>query len=386
MTPAARIAAAIGILDQVLEGKPAEQVLTNWARASRFAGSGDRAALRDHVFDALRNRASFAHLGGALTGRGLMIGALRAQGLDPAEFFTGVGYGPPPLSAEEQAAPPAMPELAALDCPDWLAPELRAALGDDFAPVMRALKSRAPVFLWANLAKGTRDAAAAALAAEGIATRPHPLAETALEVLENPRKIKGSTAFRNGLVELQDVAAQAICAGISLAPGARVLDFCAGGGGKALALAARGARVFAHDANPARLADLPSRARRAGVDIPILSGAEIRAMAPFDLIVADVPCSGSGAWRRSPQGKWNLDAEKLDELCHIQAEILNEISEYMSLDGALVYITCSLLPQENQHQVARFLASRPGWHASDQGVLTPLDGGDGFFHARLERE
>ena len=386
MTPAARIAAAIGILDQVLAGEPAEKALTNWARASRFAGSGDRAALRDHVFDALRNRASFAHLGGALTGRGLMIGALRAAGVDPATLFTGAGHAPAPLSEAEQAPPPPMPELVALDCPDWLAPQLRASLGDDFAPVMQALKVRAPVFLRVNLARADRETAARRLAQDGIDTRPHPLAETALEVTRNPRRVRNSTAYQQGLVELQDAAAQAICAEIPMTPGARVLDYCAGGGGKALALAARGARVLAHDAQPARLRDLPVRAARAGVEIPLLDRPGVRRAAPFDLVVADVPCSGSGAWRRSPEGKWRLTPDALDELCDIQSGILDEIADLVAPGGALVYITCSLLARENQDQVARFLARFPGWRLARQRLLTPRDGGDGFFQARLMRE
>ncbi len=386
MTPAARLAAAIEILERYLAGEPAEKALTGWARRARFAGSGDRAAIRDHVFEALRNRRSFAHLGGAETGRGLILGLLRARGLAPEPLFSGQGHAPEPLRAGECRARGPMPELVALDCPDWLAPELRAALGADFAPVMRALKSRAPVFLRANLAKCDRAGAARALAAEGIATRAHPLADTALEVLGNPRRLRSGPAWRNGLVELQDSAAQAVCAAIAPPRGARVLDFCAGGGGKALALAARGARVFAHDANPARLKDLPARARRAGVEIALLDRTELRRVAPFDLVVADVPCSGSGAWRRSPAGKWALNAEMLDELCRIQSCILDDISDLTTRDGRLVYITCSLLSRENRDQIDAFLDRHPGWKLSAQRQLTPLQEGDGFYMARLERE
>ena len=183
MTPAGRVAAAIEILDLWLGGEPAERALTNWARANRFAGSGDRAAIRDHVYDAIRCRRSFAAIGGAETGRGLMIGALRSAGADIEGIFTGQGHAPPPLSPEEIAAPPAIDDpLVRLDCPDWLAPRLRASLGDDFAPAMRLLQSRAPVFLRVNIARTTREEARAALAAEGIATIPHSLSGTALEV------------------------------------------------------------------------------------------------------------------------------------------------------------------------------------------------------------
>jgi 16S rRNA (cytosine967-C5)-methyltransferase len=158
-----------------------------------------------------------------------------------------------------------MTEAEALDCPDWLAPALRASLGADFVPVMQALQARAPVFLRANLARASPEAVRAALAAEGIAAHPHPLAPTALEVAGPLRGLQATRAWAEGLVELQDAASQAVCAALPLAPGARVLDYCAGGGGKALAIAARlaaegGGAVFAHDAAPRRMADLPARA------------------------------------------------------------------------------------------------------------------------------
>ncbi len=386
MTPAARVAAAIEILDQILAGEPAEKALTNWARGHRFAGSSDRAAIRDHVFDALRNKLSYSRRGGALTGRGLMIGALRAAKVDPDDIFTGEGYAPAPLSDAERNARSLMDVHTALDCPYWLAPDLQESLGDDFAPVMRALKSRAPVFLRANLLKATPEQAIAALADEGITARPHPLSPTALEVTEGARRIKGARAYAEGLVELQDAASQAMCDRIPVTPGARVLDYCAGGGGKALALAARGASVSAHDVSPARLNDLPARARRAGADIPILSGAQVRDAAPWQTVIADVPCSGSGAWRRAPEGKWRLTSEVLEQLTTIQSRILDEVSALVEPGGSIHYMTCSLLKRENQDRIAHFLENHPGWSLVDELCLTPLDGGDGFYGAQLRRE
>ncbi|HDR29936.1 MAG TPA: RsmB/NOP family class I SAM-dependent RNA methyltransferase, partial [Rhodovulum sp.] len=238
MTPAARIAAAIGLLDAWLAGAPVERLLTTWGRQNRYAGAKDRAAIRDLVFDALRCRRSFAALGGSATGRGLMLGLLRADGIAPGTIFTGEGHVPPPLTAAEQAVPPAdLPEEIACDCPDALAAVLRDSLGADFLPVMQALRQRAPVFLRANLRRTTRDKAAAALASEGIETRPHPLSPTALEVTANARRVQQSRAWREGLVELQDAASQAVADLMPLPEGGRVLDFCAGGGGKTLALA-----------------------------------------------------------------------------------------------------------------------------------------------------
>ncbi|HMO72166.1 MAG TPA: RsmB/NOP family class I SAM-dependent RNA methyltransferase, partial [Paracoccaceae bacterium] len=251
MTPGARAAAAIDVLDRWLAGTPVEQALTNWARASRFAGSGDRRAVRDLVFDAVRCRRSFAAWGGAETGRGLVLGGLRAAGRDPGGPFSGQGHAPPPLTAAEAAAGAVPQGNAARDIPDWLEPPLRAALGAEFEAVTARLRSRAPVFLRVNAARATRDAAQARLIAEGVATLPHPLAKTALEVTENAERIGQTACFSEGLFELQDAASQAVIQALPLAQGMRALDLCAGGGGKALAMAAAGACVWAHDAAPA---------------------------------------------------------------------------------------------------------------------------------------
>ena len=387
MTPAARVAAAIDVLDAWLAGAAAEKLLTTWGRTHRFAGSKDRAAIRDHVWEAIRCRRSFASLGGAETGRGLMLGALRAAGQNPQTMFTGEGYAPAPLSAGEGGGPGVadLPENVALDCPDWLAPQLQASLGDDFAPVMAALRHRAPVFLRANLARATRDAAQAALAEEGIESRPHPLASAALEVTSGARRVQGSAAYQGGLVELQDAASQAVVEALEVANGQRVLDYCAGGGGKTLALAAQGAEVTAHDVDPRRMRDLPVRTARAGVRAALVATDDLAKAAPFDLVFADVPCSGSGAWRRSPAGKWHLTAERLDELVAIQARILDEITEYVAPGGRLAYTTCSLLEAENGAQLRGFLARNPGWRRVSERRFTPLDGGDGFYVALLTR-
>jgi 16S rRNA (cytosine967-C5)-methyltransferase len=383
VTPAARLSAAIAVLDRILAGSPAEQALTNWGRASRFAGSGDRAAVRDLVFDAIRCRRSFAALGGAETGRGLILGGLRAAGIDPAGLFTGEGHAPTPVT--EAAGLPS--PLEALDCPDWLAPALQASLGADFAPVMQALRHRAPVFLRVNAARLTLTGAQQRLAAEGIATRPHPLAKFALEVTENARKIQNSGPYLDGSVELQDAASQAVVEALPLAPGQRVLDYCAGGGGKTLAMAARARlELFAHDADPQRMRDLPARAERAGVRLRRLATSEVAGAGPFDLVLADVPCSGSGSWRRAPEAKWALTPARLAELTAIQAQILDGVAPRVAPGGTLAYATCSLIEAENAAQIAAFLRRNPAWQQVQALRLTPLDGGDGFFLSILRRK
>lgn len=382
MTPAARIAAAIPLLDQILAGAPAEKVLTGWGRANRFAGSGDRAALRDLVYLSLRRRRSLAALGGADTGRGLMLGALREAGEDPAVMFTGQGHAPPPLGPADTGRAPNAAE--ALDLPDWLIPAFRQSLGDEAEAVARSLRDRAPVFLRVNLLKATPESAIAALARDGITASPHPLAATALEVGQGTRKIQQSAAYLDGLVELQDAASQAVVQALPLQPGMSVLDYCAGGGGKTLALAARlRGPVSAHDANPGRMRDLPERAGRAGARVRLVE--KPARHAPFDLVLADAPCSGSGSWRRDPQGKWLLTPARLAETLAVQAAILTEIAPLVVPGGYLAYATCSLLQAENDDQIQGFLARSSDFSLTGQHHFTPLSGGDGFYLAVLRR-
>lgn len=378
MTPGARAAAAIEVLDRVLAGEPAERALTNWGRASRFAGSGDRAAVRDIVYDALRRRASSAALGGGLTGRGLVLGLMRAAGQEA--LFSGEGHAPAGPGAEEAGLEPS--ESERLDLPDWLVPELRESLGADFEAVADALRSRAPVFLRANRVKTDVAGAVAALAEDGILVQQHPLAKFALEVTENARKIQNSRAYRDGSVELQDASSQAVVEALPLADGMKVLDHCAGGGGKTLAMAARARlKLLAHDANPRRMADLPERARRAGVDVTLTERPE--GGAPYDLVLIDAPCSGSGSWRRDPEGKWRLTPVHLDQIRQTQAAILDRVAPMLKPGGVLAYATCSLLRTENQDQVRAFLSRHPGWRLERDRVFTPLQGGDGFYLAIL---
>jgi 16S rRNA (cytosine967-C5)-methyltransferase len=261
---------------------------------------------------------------------------------------------------------------------------LRDSLGTEFAAVMLALQRRASVFVRVNLARIDREAAVRLLAGEGIAAVAHPLAKTALEVVENARKIQMCSAYLEGLIELQDAASQAVVEALPLRGGMRVLDHCAGGGGKALAMAAAARiEVFAHDAEPRRMRDLPARAARAGMEVQIVDDPAISA--PYDLILTDVPCSGSGSWRRDPQGKWALTAERLAAVCAIQAGILDRVAPMVARNGVLAYATCSLLYEENEAQVAGFLARHPGWIRQFERRFSPLQGGDGFFVAIFTR-
>ena len=386
MTPSARLQAAIEILDLYLAGSPVEKALTNWARRSRYAGSKDRAAVRDIVFQCVRCRSSYAYRGGSETGRGLAIGyAAENQGGD---LFEGGAYGADELSPEEVKSLNNKAMSGDLhvnwDAPEWLVPSLTKALGDATEPVLKKLRSRAPVFVRVNLSRETRDSAIKLLAKDGIIAQPNAMSAGALEVVEKPRKLNNSNALRDGIVELQDAASQAVCQTLPVENASRILDYCAGGGGKSLALADRTkAKIFAHDVNTARMGDIAQRAKRAGVTISTLETSELTKAGPFDMVFCDVPCSGTGAWRRSPEGKWSLTREKLDALLDVQAEIMHEASKLVAPNGVFAYATCSMLCEENEDQVAEFLKKSDEWELSFSKRFSPLDGGDGFYVAHL---
>lgn len=387
MTPAARLAAAIDVLDDVIAGTPAERALTHWARTHRFAGSGDRAALRDHVYDVLRARRSLAALGGGDTGRALVLGLLRRDGPDPLTVFGSGGHAPQALTPEEaEAAPPPTDEAAMADLPDWLWPLWQRALGDRAMELAQLQRQRAPVFLRVNLSRISRAAAQASLLADAVTTEPHPFVDTALQVTDNPRRVAASAAYLDGEVEVQDAASQIAVARLPVDPGQRILDYCAGGGGKALALADRlGGPVWAHDIDPRRMADIAPRAARAGATIKTLATAEAAKAAPFDLVLCDAPCSGSGTWRRTPDAKWRLTAERLSELNAMQADILATAATLTRPGGLLAYATCSVLLEENEAIMASFLSGHAGWSRVDRLLLSPTADHDGFQMSVLRR-
>lgn len=391
MTPGARLSAAIALIDAIFAGEPAERELTRWARASRFAGSKDRAAVRDLVYDALRRRRSLGWQGGGDTGRAVVLAQAAESGEDLAALFTGEGFDPAPVTAAETAAlarPPAeAPETVRLDIPDFLRDELAASLGSDFAAVVAAMRARAPVDLRVNTLKTTPGAATVVLARDGVQVARHPLAANALRVLENPRLVAASRAYTQGMVELQDASSQVVVETAGAEPGMIVLDYCAGGGGKTLALAAAlggGGRLMAWDANLRRMADLPERARRAGADVRILSEVDLTRLKPVcDLVLVDAPCSGTGAWRRKPETKWRLTPADLDAFPPLQDAILDAAAAKVKPGGTLVYATCSLLSRENEERAAAFGRRHPDWRCEGVRRLSPLDGGDGFFIARF---
>lgn len=385
MTPGARVAAAIAVLDDIATGVSAEKALTTWARGSRFAGSKDRAAVRDHVFDVLRAKRSL----GDGDGRSLMQRLAVREGWPVASLFSGEGHAPVPLSDAEQdalAVPLALPDAARCDLPDWLWPLWQDSLGDQAEAAALEQQGRADVFLRVNARKGSVDQAIVSLAADGVVAVPHGHIPGCLRVLENPRRIKIASAYLDGLVELQDASSQFAVQSVPVSAGARVLDYCAGGGGKALAFAdCIDGAVFAHDIAPQRMADLPARAARAGITVQLLETKGLSVQGPYDLVFCDAPCSGSGTWRRTPEAKWRLTPERLVQLMQSQDEVLAAAALLVAPDGILAYATCSVLKDENISAVDRFVMRNPDWIVAQQHQLLPSADGDGFFLCTLHK-
>jgi 16S rRNA (cytosine967-C5)-methyltransferase len=387
MTPAARLQAAIEILDLVIEsarsdGPPADALVTRYFKTRRYAGSKDRRAVRELAFRAIRRTAERpAH------GRSAILGLAQD---DPAllELF-GQPRGPEPVKSGEAAS-------AAGLMPEWLAPELSPLVTDDEWP---ALLQRAPLDLRVNSARATRDA----MLAEFPDAEPTRLSPWGLRLPPDSR-IDQSGPYREGLVEVQDEGSQLIALACRPADGLRIIDLCAGAGGKSLAIAAAapGALILATDSNRARLSKLPPRAGRAGAAIePRLLNPphELEELEQWkgaaDVVLVDAPCSGSGTWRRNPESRWRLTPDTLDRLVASQARLLDIAAELVRPGGSLVYAVCSILTREGAGQVKSFLGRRSDWPvqdaAADAGrpdqsgrLLTPgHDGTDGFFIARL---
>jgi len=393
MTPNARYAAAIDILEDVFAGAPAEKTLTNWARSNRYAGSKDRAAVRDIVFDCLRCKRSFIFAAGFEGARGCVAGRVLAEGVCVNDVFTGEKFAPAVLSAEEDnalnAERGAQDLSVRLDIPDWVAPYMKASLGDEMEPCLTALQKRGTLDLRVNLGKATLKGAIAALAKEEIEAEPVALSPTALRVLTNPRRVALSDAYQSGVVEIQDAGSQAVVDALPLDGVQTVLDYCAGGGGKTLALAGRSERnvqFAAYDQSQVRMKDIPVRAKRAGHKVRVFQEDPVGQAATYDLVLLDVPCSGTGAWRRNPDGKWRFTQDELDALCVTQRDILSKTQALVAENGVLAYVTCSVLLEENENQILTFLNEHSDWCSVMRKRFLPSGGTDGFYLEVLRRK
>jgi 16S rRNA (cytosine967-C5)-methyltransferase len=392
MTPAARVQAAIDVLDAVIaaargQGASADKVAAEWFRTRRFVGSKDRRAIRDLTWNAIRACGEVP-----ASGRAAML-RLAADDAALAGLFDGSNYGP-------EAVRPDEPVAAAGIAPAWLEAAL-AESGLDAAE-QAALLGRAPLDVRANRLKTTREELAAQLP---VATQP-VLAPDGLRLLE-AANVEGLPEFEAGLFEVQDAGSQLACSVLDAKPGESVVDLCAGAGGKTLALAAamdnRG-RLLACDIDRARLSRLPERARRAGAQAEtrlLNPGKETEMLADWaqgaDAVLIDAPCSGTGTWRRNPEARWRLTPDAVARYAATQAHVLRVGAGLVKPGGRLTYIVCSLLDREGAGVIDAFLSENPDWRADPvacpagrprgQGWrLTPFhDATDGFFFANLRR-
>jgi 16S rRNA (cytosine967-C5)-methyltransferase len=386
MTPAAHIAATIEILDLILEGEQVEASLTRWGRSNRFAGSGDRNAIRDLVFDALRQKSSLTKRTKNISGRSWIISLLLKKEVNLDKYFGVSKYGPTKITKIELDLLPLENEYDLYDIPCWLWPKWKASLGKKANDVANRLKERANIFLRVNITKGTRKDALQALEKEGIISNLHPTVSTALVVNKGYRKIKNSGVYGSGLVEVQDASSQASVLQLSVDQHGPILDFCAGGGGKSLALSAfLNQPIFAYDVNFERMKDLPKRASRSSADIRIIKSGDLK-NSYYGLVFCDAPCSGSGTWRRDPEGKWSLTLKEYKNLLSVQANILNTASRLVKSNGTLLYATCSILEDENQTQIKKFLNKSNEWVFQEEKLFIPNELGDGFYFSIMKKK
>jgi 16S rRNA (cytosine967-C5)-methyltransferase len=418
-----RLSAAIEILEDIeRRHRPVAEALKAWGLNNRFAGAGDRAAIGNLVYDALRRKASHAYAMGSEAGRALVLSvAVRDWGFSPeelADLFVTDTHAPEALSADEvarlSAAEPlaGAPDHVRADMPEWAGVSLARSFGDTWVAEGQALAGRPPLDLRVNTLRGVRARVLKAL--ERFGAVPTDLAPHGLRIVAGERdsrtpNVQVEEGYLKGWFEVQDQGSQIVAELAGAQPGEQVLDLCAGGGGKSLAMAAEmgnKGQIFAYDSDRHRLAPIYDRLKRNGA-----RNVQVRAPNPgalddlvgrMDRVVVDAPCTGTGTWRRRPDAKWKLTPEQVTLRAGEQRAILAEAARYVRVGGALVYITCSILDEENDVQVAAFLAANPEFeavsmaprldalgegaaeraHISAEGgiVLTPhLTGTDGFF-------
>ncbi|KKB09155.1 RsmB/NOP family class I SAM-dependent RNA methyltransferase [Devosia chinhatensis] len=395
-----RLSAAIAVLADVEQRKrPVSEALKAWGLNNRFAGAGDRAAIGNLVYDALRRRASHAAAMGSDTPRALVLAvAMRDWGETPESLnqaFASDTHAPEPLSPQEAAGAVAVLAAAPLatqaDMPDWLAASLERALGPDWVAEGQAMAGRPSLDLRVNALKATPEKVMKSLAR--FSPQSAAIAPFGLTMPAGPRdartpNVTTDEGYLKGWFEVQDQGSQIVAALANAREGEQVLDLCAGAGGKTLALAANmgnSGQIFAYDSDRSRLAPIYDRLKRNGV-----RNAQVRApndnalddlVGKMDRVVVDAPCTGTGTWRRRPDTKWKLTPELLAQRQAEQAALLVEAARYLKPGGTLAYITCSVLPEENDDQIAAFLAETPGFASLDiaaawrQALITDLPEG-----------
>ena len=422
MTPAARLEAAIALLTDISANprRPADAVANDFFRSRRYIGGGDRRAISERSWAVIRAQRRLGWWLGPHndTPRMLVAASLMLEGVKLAalaDIFTGGKFAPHALTGEERSLlhrlegrnlnHHSMPDAVRLEIPDWIEPLFAAQFGDAMRTEIGALDRPAPLDLRVNTLKATRADVVAALANEGIATEPAKFSPWGLRA-QGRQMLTAGKAFTEGLVEIQDEGSQLVALLVDAHPGMRVADYCAGAGGKTLAIAMRmnnRGHIVACDVSAPRLAGAVRRLRRAGVHnveqhliVPGDKWAK-RSAGKYDRVLVDAPCTGTGTWRRNPDARQRLSERDLEELLPKQAAILDSASRLVRAGGKLVYATCSLLAQENEDQVNAFLSRHPDFRARQLPENWPTGPGpalaltparhdtDGFFAAVLER-
>ncbi|MFD1197998.1 RsmB/NOP family class I SAM-dependent RNA methyltransferase [Brucella gallinifaecis] len=423
-----RLQAAIEILNDIeVVKRPASDALKDWGASHRFAGAGDRAVIGNIVYDALRRKLSIAWRMDSDDARALAYGALVCEGdMDFATIdatLDGDKFAPEALDAAPREAWRSRdladaPLNIRADVPQWCIPSLVEMFGERWVEEAAALATRPPVDLRVNLLKTKPEAVLEALEKAGVVQAPllsQALRIPPIEALGRHPNVQTDQAFLDGWFEVQDLGSQLAALFAGSKPGEQVLDYCAGAGGKTLALAAamgNSGQVHAYDAERARLSPMHDRLQRAGVRNTQIHS-NLDALAPLigrmDLVLTDAPCTGSGTWRRRPDAKWRLNEQQLERRVQDQQEVLEAAQHYVKPGGRLVYVTCSLFAEENTRQIERFLAEhsdfteaapRDLWDSivTDAGTLSPVfstrgsvfsplsTDTDGFYVSVLQRQ
>ena len=375
MRLAGRVAAAIEILTDIFtQHRPSSEALKDWGKAHRFAGSTDRHAIGTLVYDVLRRRNTASARMGDGRPRALALGVLRDvwnMSVSEIETLCTEQFGPGVLSAKEKTALARelrddMPSHIRGDYPEWLEPSLVAVFGERAAEEGAALSMRAPIDMRVNTLKASREQLLEAFAKHNAIAGPlSPLCVRIESPTHETRNVNVEVEPAHGLgwFEVQDAASQVAAMLSGVQPGESVIDICAGAGGKTLALAAmmKGkGRLVAHDQDKHRLRPIFERVTRSGaMNIEIVAADEaekISTMGGFDCVLIDAPCTGSGAWRRKPDAKWRLQPKQLEQRQKDQRDVLEQGAALVKAGGRLVYITCSVLSEENSAQVKAFLS------------------------------
>ena len=381
-----RIAAAIEIIDDMaVRHRPVSLALRDWGQANRFAGAKDRAAIGNLVYDVVRKRSTHAHAMQSDSGRALVLSVMvRDWGESVEQLNVAFGedkFAPDAVSTSEQKLLNKKKPLAGAsdhvkaNLPEWLVPGFKQSFGKNWVVQAGALSNRPPLDMRVNTLKSDTEKVLKSL--ERFSPVPTNIATNGLRIAPSVRdertpNVQVDEAFLKGGMEIQDEGSQIVSALCAVVPGSQVLDYCAGAGGKTLALAAlmhNKGQLFAHDTDRNRLAPIFDRLKRAGIRNVQVRGPQPGSMdnlvAKMDKVVVDAPCTGTGTWRRHPGAKWRLSEAQLQKRMDEQAKILDKAQEFVVPGGELVYITCSLLPEENRQQIEAFIKR--------SGCFSPID-------------